>query len=45
MTLTAGRPGSRFRAVLQRPIGYPNYATSPRDFVRERVVYADAFEL
>lgn len=25
--------------------GDPGYATSPRDFVRERVVYADTFEL
>ena len=25
--------------------GDPSYSTSPRDFVRERVVYADAFEL
>jgi hypothetical protein len=25
--------------------GDPSHATSPRDFVRERVVYADAFEL
>jgi hypothetical protein len=25
--------------------GDPNYSTSPRDFVRERVVYADTFEL
>jgi hypothetical protein len=25
--------------------GDPSYSTSPRDFVRERVVYADTFEL
>jgi hypothetical protein len=25
--------------------GDPNVSTSPLDFVRERVVYADAFEL
>jgi hypothetical protein len=25
--------------------GDPSYATSARDFLRERVVYADAFEL
>jgi hypothetical protein len=25
--------------------GDPSYATSPADFLRERVVYADTFEL